>query len=1213
MPHLTRTSWFAILLLLMPLGACGGGSSSVAPSSTDDGTTEPAGRPAAIEGDGSADNVPPPEAWFEPDVTPIAPLDAQRLEELEEERPAHQGLADTEAARVLLAAGLDEDYGATPTRSHFDAYGSFHARYQLTWKGVPVFGCGFVVHRHRDGTESDATEKFARGIEAFLTDATPTLTPDQAEAIAEADYDPDGTLLPELECTIGICPSFVLQLEGRGDASTANRDEFHRVLQQAQLVYQVDVGPDYSPLDNAALAVAIAGATENTDTREDETARDDNGSVGGWPGPTIEVGHSHVPLTADTKRYLIDAGTGEIVSVQSLTSHDGWADNFTQESGEGHGFFSGRVSLDTAKSKSGGGFLLMDVSRVAPDQAIGNIVWHAQNKDSYNWQDYVPFVDAENTWGDGSILGSEDVQPGHTRAQTPGVDVAYGMQETLDFLKKVLMHDGTDGAGAPQHAAVHFDVEFTDARYNHVSQLMVFGDGSASNMPGNYSLGTVAHEMGHAVWFDYGLASNTSESRALNEGHADVLGAFADMYEAIAHEGPSFYRLRNFADWRWRVLNPAGYSEEHDDFCEDVNDEGECIVFGRRYWDASLETYPEHVAGLPFARAVMHLADGAFGSTEDDTHYSQYFPNGMAGIGVQKAAKIWLLAVTSYLPETSDYSDMRDAFMDAAIFLYGNGSTEHRATQNAFAAINIGVPFVGAAPPEITWAKVFNVNPKDLIAEVYCIAQDDAGVVDIDIQGFDNTGRLAPPLFHGLADLMNVPAGSGHQLSFEAKDAAGNSHAVKRPFTMPQNRQLLVNGSFETDDGWTSEGGLGFIGSASERALVGRGYAVFTAPDVVYQDVAIPADATDVSLVYWVLVRDGVLNGRWLNVTVEELGGDPQVLDSYDHTFPRTGRGRLRRGYHRREFDLTAYAGKTIRLAFDANAQSESRFVIDHVALTYQTAPNMSAPAVTVRDADKTVEFRVVDVSGIDTNEVSSISYVVNGVVRDFMVPPQLAHQWFGCARLDLLPTVSWVRCVVRGLNNQVIAISPATWFVKKPYFELVEDGGFESGLAAWPFNDPPDRVAVLTNDENNVHSYRGARALRLGHLEGFGEAELSQELIVPFGIKTLTFSIRYRAETQDLLPSGFRDRLFADFLNKWGQEIDSWEIGDNDQPLMNRGESSTCHGWTRTQLTLSVPKYAGRKIFLRLRAKNQNVNTSQFFIDSVSLTYTTYGLQQAP
>jgi hypothetical protein len=96
----------------------------------------------------------------------------------------------------------------------------------------------------------------------------------------------------------------------------------------------------------------------------------------------------------------------------------------------------------------------------------------------------------------------------------------------------------------------------------------------------------------------------------------------------------------------------------------------------------------------------MFLARGASSDPTDDTT-STFLPGGMTGVGLDHTARIWWKALTEnfagHALGTLTFQSARSACLGAAIDLYGEGSAEAVAVQNAFAAVNVGAA-PGAAP-----------------------------------------------------------------------------------------------------------------------------------------------------------------------------------------------------------------------------------------------------------------------------------------------------------------------------------------------------------------------------------------------------------------------------------------------------------------------------------------------------------------------------------
>jgi len=61
----------------------------------------------------------------------------------------------------------------------------------------------------------------------------------------------------------------------------------------------------------------------------------------------------------------------------------------------------------------------------------------------------------------------------------------------------------------------------------------------------------------------------------------------------------------------------------------------------------------------------------------------------VAGIGNDKAARIWYRAITDFMTASTSYHGARTAALNAAASLYGAGSAEYNAVAAAYAAINV--------------------------------------------------------------------------------------------------------------------------------------------------------------------------------------------------------------------------------------------------------------------------------------------------------------------------------------------------------------------------------------------------------------------------------------------------------------------------------------------------------------------------------------------
>jgi hypothetical protein len=131
------------------------------------------------------------------------------------------------------------------------------------------------------------------------------------------------------------------------------------------------------------------------------------------------------------------------------------------------------------------------------------------------------------------------------------------------------------------------------------------------------------------------------------------------------------------------------------------------------WYDGLLYMDGHYSAGV-LNRALYFLAQGA-SATPGADNYSPYLPNGMKGIGNDKAARIWFKAVTEYLYSgsmgTVTFQEARDASIQAALSLYGDSAggygldslTSH-AVEDAFGAANVGLNYAEAPRTQVRFA-----------------------------------------------------------------------------------------------------------------------------------------------------------------------------------------------------------------------------------------------------------------------------------------------------------------------------------------------------------------------------------------------------------------------------------------------------------------------------------------------------------------------------
>ena len=247
----------------------------------------------------------------------------------------------------------------------------------------------------------------------------------------------------------------------------------------------------------------------------------------------------------------------------------------------------------------------------------------------------------------GSLLISEGGSSGDSVAQAAHNNTGL----THDYYYNTFGRDSFNNAGATLISTVHYGSSYNNAYWN--GQQMVYGDGDGNVFsPIGSSLDVVAHELTHALTQYTADLVYSYQSGALDESYSDVFGTMVDRDDWSM--GEDIYTPNTAGDALRSLSNPALYGQP-----DHMNN----------YVNTSSDNGGVHTnSGIP-NRAAYNVA---------------------TVIGKDKMERIWYRTLTVYLNSGSQFSDARDASVQAATDLYGSGSPEVTAVQNGFAAVGIG-------------------------------------------------------------------------------------------------------------------------------------------------------------------------------------------------------------------------------------------------------------------------------------------------------------------------------------------------------------------------------------------------------------------------------------------------------------------------------------------------------------------------------------------
>ncbi|WP_077328720.1 M4 family metallopeptidase [Virgibacillus siamensis] len=250
--------------------------------------------------------------------------------------------------------------------------------------------------------------------------------------------------------------------------------------------------------------------------------------------------------------------------------------------------------------------------------------------------------------------------------------------KVYDYYKETFNRNSLDNDGMKLISTVHIGSKWNNAGWN--GEQMLYGDGDGNTMISlSGSMDVIGHEMTHGVITNTADLVYEGESGALNESIADIMGAFIEDKngEALWTLGEDIYTPNIPGDGLRNMKDPSS------------------VYIGEEYTESGY--YPDHYSELytgELDNGGVHVNSSinnkaAYLITEGGTHYGVT----VSGIGKDKAEKIYYRALTLYLTASSDFSDMRQAAIQAASDLYpgqnGEPSPEVHSVMAAYDAVGV--------------------------------------------------------------------------------------------------------------------------------------------------------------------------------------------------------------------------------------------------------------------------------------------------------------------------------------------------------------------------------------------------------------------------------------------------------------------------------------------------------------------------------------------
>lgn len=325
-----------------------------------------------------------------------------------------------------------------------------------------------------------------------------------------------------------------------------------------------------------------------------------------------------------------------------------------------------------------------------------------------------------------------------TGVKGDGAQAQWGIQKALDYYWMTFDWRSYDDNYADLD--VNVNVSFSDnngnnAAYDETWEDFDFGYGNDKNNEfDSYTcLDIVTHEYTHGV-DDYTADLDYSdESGALDESYADIMG---EILEADLERDPYDFTL-DATDFDWLVGadKSTGYIRSMN-FPSLKNDPD---TYKGGFWcdyeNSAYSCTSEDHGGVHTNSGVQNfmfylLAAGGIGTNDNGTPYN------VTPIDIHDAEDIAFLSHT-YLWGSAEYGDARDAWIQAAIDLFGNCSQQAISVAEAWRAVGVGLDEYGYDLnlcnfiPVGTWSAIndittngtgCNLNAIPVLGNIYFVA-----------------------------------------------------------------------------------------------------------------------------------------------------------------------------------------------------------------------------------------------------------------------------------------------------------------------------------------------------------------------------------------------------------------------------------------------------------------------------------------------------------
>jgi Zn-dependent metalloprotease len=254
---------------------------------------------------------------------------------------------------------------------------------------------------------------------------------------------------------------------------------------------------------------------------------------------------------------------------------------------------------------------------------------------------------------------------------------------TWDYYKNIHHRTGIGNDGKGAYNRVHYGFGYNNAYWSDTCFCMTYGDGDGTHLSPLVALDITGHEMSHGVTARTAGLIYSGESGGLNEANSDIMGTMVEFYANNPRDTPDYLIGEQVF-----IGNIAG----------SANQRALRYMFNPSLDHASPNCYSATLGNLDvhYSSGVANLffyllAEGTGAKTFSGVNHTPTTCNGstFAGIGRDKAQRIWYRALTVYFTSSTGYAGARAATIRAAKDLYGATSAEATRVATAWSAVRV--------------------------------------------------------------------------------------------------------------------------------------------------------------------------------------------------------------------------------------------------------------------------------------------------------------------------------------------------------------------------------------------------------------------------------------------------------------------------------------------------------------------------------------------